>query len=121
LALLVIGVVMFGVAVALDVWKLIILAPIAAFTGMLGYLVISDRRAGIAIDNDELTLWRGARCERAALDTIERAHVEHWPDSVDVTIHRRDGGTIEIPGRCRPSLRRLTRALETAGVQVTQG
>ncbi|HUS56313.1 MAG TPA: hypothetical protein VMY41_20170 [Thermohalobaculum sp.] len=120
LALLAIGIGMFGTAAAMEARPLIVLAPIAAFTGMLGYLVIFDRRAGMEIDNAGLTMWRGTRRERIALDEIERVHVEHWSDSVDVTIHQRDGGTIDIPDRCRPSLRPLTRALETAGVQVTQ-
>ena len=120
LALLAIGVGMFGAAFAMEARPLIIFAPIAAFTGMLGYLVISDRRAGIEIDDAGMTLWHGTRRERIARDEIERVHVEHWSDSVDVTIHRHDGGTIDIPDRCRPSLCPLTRALENAGVQVTQ-
>ena len=120
LALLAIGIAMFGTALAMEARQLIVLAPIAAFAGMLGYLVISDRRAGIEIDDAGVTLWHGARRDRIALDEIERVHVEHWSDSVDVTIHRHDGGTLVIPDRCRPALRPLTRALETAGVHVTQ-
>jgi hypothetical protein len=120
LALLVIGIGMFVAAFAMEARPLIIFAPIAAFTGMLGYLVIFDRRAGIEIDNAGLTLLRGTRRDRVGLDEIARVHMEHWSDSVDVIIHRRDGSTIDIPDRCRPSLRALTRALKTAGVQVTQ-
>jgi hypothetical protein len=94
--------------------------PLTAFTAMMGYLVILDPRAGLDIDARAVSFWRGRRRNTIAVAEIERVHVEHWSDSVDVTIHRRDGARIDVPARCCPPWRSLTRALKRAGVAVTE-
>ena len=72
----------------------LVFLPLTAFAAMMGYLVILDPRAGLDIDARAVSFWRGHRRETIAVAEIERVHVEHWSDSVDVTIHRqrrRDG------------------------------
>ena len=97
-----------------------VLLPIGFAALGMGYLVLVNPRGGIEVDRDAVTLWQGARRERILVGEIERAHVEHWSESTDVTLHRRDGGKVDIPDRCRPPLRRLTQALKAAGVTVTE-
>jgi hypothetical protein len=98
----------------------VVVLPMGLAAVGMGYLVLVNPRAGIDIDRDAVTLLQGSRRERIPLSEIARAHVEHWSDSTDVTLHRHDGGEVDIPDRCRPPLRHLTRALEAAGVTVTQ-
>ena len=78
--------------------------PLTAFAAMMGYLVILDPRAGLDIDARAVSFWRGRSRETIPVAEIEHVHVEHWSDSVDVTIHRRDGERIDVPARCRPAV-----------------
>jgi hypothetical protein len=118
LGLLAISIGMLALALATTDMTLVLL-PLTAFAAMMGYLVILDPRAGLDIDACAVSFWRGRRRETIPLAEIERVHVEHWSDSVDVTIHRRDGGRIDVPARCRPAVHSLTRALKRAGIPVT--
>ena len=118
LGLFAIGIGMLALALATTDTTLVFL-PLTAFAAMMGYLVILDPRAGLDIDARAVSFWRGRRRETIPVAEIERVHVEHWSDSIDVTIHRRDGGRIDVPARCRPAVHSLTRALERAGIPVT--
>jgi hypothetical protein len=119
LGLFAIGIGMLALALATTDTTLVFL-PLTAFAAMMGYLVILDPRAGLDIDARAVSFWRGHKRETIAVAEIERVHVEHWSDSVDVTIHRHDGVMVDVPARCRPALRSLTRALKRAGVVVTE-
>jgi hypothetical protein len=118
LGLFAIGIGMLALALATTDTALVFL-PLTAFAAMTGYLVILDPHAGLDIDARAVSFWRGHKRETIAVAEIERVHVEPWSDSVDVTIHRRDGVMVDVPARCRPTLRSLTRALKLAGVTVT--
>jgi hypothetical protein len=119
LGLFAIGIGMLALALATTDTTLVFL-PLTAFAAMMGYLVILDPRAGLDIDARGVSFWRGHKRETIAVAEIERVHVEHWSDSVDVTIHRHDRVMVDVPARCRPTLRSLTRALKRAGVAVTE-
>jgi hypothetical protein len=119
LGLFAIGIGMLALALATSDTTLVFL-PLTAFAAMTGYLVILDPRAGLDIDACAVSFWRGRKRETIAVAAIERVHMAHWSDSVDVTIHRHDGVMVDVPARCLPTMRSLTKALKRAGVAVTE-
>jgi hypothetical protein len=119
LGLFAIGIGMLALALVTTDTMLVFL-PLTAFAALMGYLVILDPRAGLDIDARAVSFWRGHKRETIAVAEIERVHMAHWSDSVDVTIHRHDGMMVDVPARCLPTMRSLTRALQQAGVAVTE-
>jgi hypothetical protein len=99
---------------------MLVFLPLTAFAALMGYLVILDPRTGLDIDARAVSFWRGHKRETIAVAEIERVHMAHWSDSVDVTIHRHDGMMVDVPARCLPTMRSLTQALKRAGVAGTE-
>ena len=119
LALFAVGLALLALAAATtDFW--LVFLPLAAFALGMGYLVVCDPRVGLEIDQHQISFWDRHRRETIPLADIERVHIEHWSESDDVTIHRRDGAAVDVPSQCRPASGLLSRVLKQAGLTVTE-
>jgi len=121
-----------GLGVATGRGELVLLVMAACLGGIL-YFKLFDPRAGIEVGGGAVTFWHGR--ERATVPLAEidrvtirrgRAQASEQPgakagDSVDVTIHRRDGTGLDVPARCLPLPDALSAALKQAGARVEGG
>ena len=114
-----IGLLMLAIAAASGAPTVIYLV-LALFLSGMGYLVIWSPRAGMRITGRRLIIWRGEQAKEIALNDIEVVRIQSWSDSTDVTVCLKNGDTVDIFDRCRPTTPELVVALEQAGVTVAQ-
>lgn len=96
-ALFAIGIGLLALAIWSDARPQIIYVPLFAFVGMMAWLLLRNPQSGLEIDTEAVRFWRSRRLETVPVAEIDHVHMEHWSDSVDVTVHLTSGGKIDIP------------------------
>ena len=76
-------------------------------------------RAGIEIDDGSVTFWRGRKREAVPLAGIDHVALGEAGGRIGATIHRHDGGQLDIHRSCLPEPAALAGVLSRAGVRVT--
>ena len=79
--------------------------------------VLTDRRAGLRLDDGMLRWHDGARTDHVALAALDHVRMDTRLDlSVRVTLVLRDGRRVRLPQACVPPHRALEATLAGAGV-----
>jgi hypothetical protein len=111
---------MLAVAVAYGV-ELFYLAPVFIALLMLLWMVIVNRRTGMALTGDQLMIFVGNRQQVVATADIRSVKFVNWMEGAPtITMRMANGPDVDIPGYCFGSAAELKRALVARKISIIE-
>jgi hypothetical protein len=95
------------------------MAPVGLGCLMLAWMVIVNRRSGLTLTDNQLSLYAGRWHQRVATESIRSVKHVQWSDGgPSITLYFADGSALAVPGYCFGSGNTLIQALASRNITV---